>query len=148
MDRTRARQRICTILLLCAPFTIAHGCASPSAPIPPPSGGQVPNLDYATFVSNVEPILTRRGCDAGGDCHGGGIRGTLALSPQGAKDPAFDFAQVSQQVSATTPDASPILTRPLADAAGGTPHPYKPFASIADTDYVAIRTWARAGATP
>ena len=55
----------------------------------------MPNLDYATFISEVEPVLERNGCDAGGDCHGGGIRGTLALSPQGAKDPAFDFVQVS-----------------------------------------------------
>jgi len=108
----------------------------------------VPNLDYATFVSEVEPVLERNGCDAGGDCHGGGIRGTLALSPQGAKDPAFDFVQVSRQVSVSDADQSPILTRPLALAAGGTPHPYKPFATTADTDYVTIQTWVHAGVNP
>jgi hypothetical protein len=133
------------MLLLAAPFALAHGCASPSAPVPPPAGGQVPNLDYAAFVSTVEPALERRGCDAGGDCHGGGIRGTLALSPAGAKDPAFDFEQVSRQVSVLAPDSSAILTRPLALDAGGTPHPYKPFASTSDSDYVSIRTWVRAG---
>ena len=147
MDRTHARQRFRTMLLLGVPLWIAHGCASPSAPVPPPAGGQVPNLDYATFVSSVEPVLARRGCDAGGDCHGGGIRGTLALSPAGAKDAAFDFEQVSRQVSVSDPDQSPILTRPLAIDAGGTPHPDKPFASTADSDFVSVRAWVRAGVT-
>src|SRR5262245_56339263 len=94
------------------------GCASPVAPPDPPGGGPVLHLDYASFASEVEPILTGHGCDAAGDCHGGGIRGTLALSPPTAKDTRFDFDQVSLQVSASAPDASPILTEPLAVAHG------------------------------
>lgn len=121
------------------------GCSSPTSPVAPPGGGQSLTLDYAQFTASVSPILTRNGCDAGGDCHGGGIRGTFELSPQGAKDAAFDFRQVSLQVSAYDRDHSPILTEPLAIAAGGTPHAVKPFASTADSDYVSIRGWVDAG---
>ena len=100
------------------------------------------------FASAVEPILTTRGCDAGGDCHGGGIRGTLQLSPQTAKDPAYDFAQVSLQVTSNFPDESPILTRPLADVAGGTPHSVKVWPDTNDAEWRTIRAWVRAGVTP
>jgi hypothetical protein len=124
---------------------VLHGCRSASAPIMPPGGGETLTLSYATFAQSVEPVLTAHGCDATGDCHGGGIRGTLQLSPPGAKDVQFDFDQVVLQVSATDRDASPILTRPLALDAGGTPHPIKVFATTADSGYQAIHAWIMAG---
>jgi hypothetical protein len=93
----------------------------------------------------VEPVLTQRGCDATGDCHGGGIRGTFALSPASAKDVRYDFNQAILQLSASHPNLSALLTQPLADSAGGTPHPYKPFATTADTGYQAILQWAQDG---
>ena len=117
------------------------GCHDPVQPPGPPSGGHMLTLDYDEFVTSVAPVLARNGCDAGGDCHGGGIRGTLALSPQGAKDPAFDFAQVSLQVDPIEIDSSHILTKPLALAAGGVPHGVKVFATTADSGYQAIHTW-------
>ncbi len=135
-------------LALVALPVVHGGCASPTAPPPPPSGGQTAQLSFAAFQQTVEPVLVRQGCDAVADCHGGGIRGTLQLSPPGAKDAQFDFDQVCLQVSVTSPDQSPILTEPLADAAGGTTHPYEPFASTADTDYVAIRGWIMSGVSP
>ncbi len=124
------------------------GCTSPVAPPAPPSGGTALRLDYAAFASAVEPILVARGCDAEGDCHGGGIRGTLQLSPPSAKNSRFDFDQVSLQVLVNDPDRSPILTEPLAAAAGGTAHSVKPFADTTDTEYRTIRAWVRAGVTP
>ena len=124
------------------------GCASPAAPPRPPAGGTALHLDYAAFASAVEPILIAHGCDAGGDCHGGGIRGTLQLSPQTAKDTLFDFHQVSLQVTANFPDRSPILTQPLADSAGGTAHSVKVFADTNDVEWRTIRAWVRAGVTP
>jgi hypothetical protein len=130
---------------LAAGALITAGCSGPLDPPPPPTGGQAYVLDYAEFASAVDPVLTRRGCDAGGDCHGGGIRGTLALSPAGAKDVPFDFEQVCLQVNGADPAASPILLQPLAVSSGGDPHPYKPFADTADTDYVAILTWIEHG---
>ena len=88
------------------------------------------------------------GCDAEGDCHGGGIRGTLQLSPPTAKDAHYDFAQVSLQVTANFPGQSPILTRPLALAAGGTSHSVKVFADTNDAEWRTMRAWVRAGVTP
>jgi hypothetical protein len=126
----------------------SQGCSAPTRPPVPPSGGQTVTLNYATFAANVEPILVEHGCDATGDCHGGGIRGTLALSPPSAKDVRFDFDQVSQQVWPATPASSPILTQPLAIAAGGTPHPVKVFASTSDSEYVSILAWIQAAGTP
>jgi hypothetical protein len=124
------------------------GCASPAAPPAPPGGGSTLHLDYASFASAVEPILVAHGCDAGGDCHGGGIRGTLELSPQTAKDTRYDFGQISLQVTSSVPDQSPILTRPLADSAGGTAHSVKVFADTNDSEWRTIRAWVRAGVTP
>jgi hypothetical protein len=133
------------MLVVCALPGVVHGCRTPSGPAPPPGGGQALHLSYDGFAQSVEPVLAQHGCDAGGDCHGGGIRGTLALSPQNAKDIHFDFDQVSLQVSVTDPDRSPILTQPLADSAGGTPHGVKVFATTADSGYQAIRSWIHAG---
>src|SRR5215470_4708958 len=120
-------------------------CSAPTSPPPPPGGGSSLVLSFDRFQQTVEPVLVRHGCDATGDCHGGGIRGTLQLSPPGAKDVRFDFDQISQQVWVGNRDQSPVLTAPLALGAGGTPHPFKPFASTTDSDYVAIRQWIDAG---
>ena len=104
-------------------------------------------LSYPEYVQLVAPVVSRHGCDAEGDCHGGGIRGSLQLSPPGAKDTQYDFDQVTLQVWASNRDASPILTEPLALAAGGTPHSFKPFASTTDSGYVSIRQWILDGVT-
>lgn len=143
----RLAQRGAIAILVGSPF-VALGCASPTAPPPPPGGGLDFTPSYAQFASAVEPVLQRHGCDAAGDCHGGGPRGALELSPPGAKDLAFDFAQISLQVNPATPDSSRILTKPLSLAAGGVPHGVKPFATTADTDYVAIRSWILTGVNP
>ena len=126
---------------------VVQGCSSPTAPPAPPGGGQTLVLSFQQFEQTVQPVLVARGCDATGDCHGGGIRGSLQLSPPGAKDAAFDFGQVSLQVSAANRASSPILTEPLAIAAGGTAHSVKPFDSRSDPDYQTILAWIMAGVT-
>ncbi|MGH7725929.1 MAG: hypothetical protein ACREOU_10935 [Candidatus Eiseniibacteriota bacterium] len=136
------------VAILLAVPAVSHGCAGPTEPPPPPGGGEPLTLSFEQFESSVEPVLVAHGCDATGDCHGGGIRGTLELSPPGAKDTQFDFDQVSRQVTAAPIDASLILTEPLALAAGGTPHGVKPFATTSDPEYQAIRAWIEAGVTP
>lgn len=128
-------------LLLLAPSVLHYGCSRVVAPPTPPGGGQELVLSYDEFVASVEPILTSQGCDAGGDCHGGGIRGSFELSPQDDKDPQFDFDQVVLQVSATSPPASLILTEPLELAAGGTPHGFKPFLDTTNPDYQTMLQW-------
>ncbi len=124
---------------------VVHGCSSPTAPPDPPGGGTQIVLSYDEFVQTVSPVLEQNGCSATGDCHGGGIRGTLELSPPNAKNLQFDFEQASLQVSATDRDASPILTEPLAISAGGTPHGVKPFAATTDSGYISIRQWIQDG---
>jgi len=118
------------------------------APPAPPGGGTALHLDYTTFASAIEPMLVAHGCDAEGDCHGGGIRGTLQLSPSTAPNARYDYDQIVLQVTAAHPDQSPILTRPLADAGGGTAHPLKVWADTNDTEYRTVRAWVRAGVTP
>lgn len=141
----RGRRTAAVAIAMLAVSGMVHGCTSPTAPPSPPGGGGKLILSFDVFQSTVDPILSRQGCDAGGDCHGGGIRGTLQLSPQGAKDVRFDFDQVVLQVWPATPDSSPILTRPLALDAGGSPHPFKPFATTNDSDYRSIRQWIHDG---
>jgi len=128
-----------------AVLVLVSGCTTPTDPPAAPGGGRTFTLDYASFSTSVEPVITSRGCDAGGDCHGGGIRGTLALSPAGDKDPVFDFEQLSLQVDGADPEASPLLRKPLAEAAGGTPHGYVAFTSTDDPGYQAILAWIRDG---
>ena len=102
-------------------------------------------LDYDRFVSEVAPVLADRSCNAGGNCHGGGIRGTLQLSPNDERDLAFDFEQVSLQVWGDDPSGSPLLTNPLAVAAGGRPHAFEPFATTSDPGYQTLLNWINAG---
>jgi len=120
------------------------GCAGPTEPPPVPSGGTEAELDFARFVQDVAPILAAQGCAAAG-CHGGGIRGTYALSPAEAPDAGFDFDQTVLQVNPVDAFASPILAEPLAESAGGTPHQHEPFATADDEDYLAILAWIEAG---
>jgi hypothetical protein len=131
--------------LACA-GAVSAGCerASPADPAPP-SGGQVYVLDYDVFASQIDPILTAHGCD-NLNCHGGGIRGTFELSPQGDKNAAFDFAQASLQVYPPDPADSPLVVKPLAEECGGTTHAGgAAFTSLDDPDYLAILTWIEAG---
>jgi hypothetical protein len=102
-NRVDIRNGRCAVALLLALPTLGYGCSTPTAPAPPPGGGGSLNLDFAMFQQSVEPVLMQKGCDAEGDCHGGGIRGSLQLSPPGAKDDQFDFDQVVLQTSWADP---------------------------------------------
>jgi len=132
------------IVTVVATFLCA-GCRPATDPADPPTAGKVFDLSFEDFVETVEPILIKHGCDLEGDCHGGGIRGTFVLSPPDLKDPVFDFEQVQLQVLPHDITNSPILTKPLEEEAGGTPHSSEPFASKEDPDYSAIDEWIRRG---
>ena len=102
-------------------------------------------MSFSTFEATIHPVLVARGCSAAGDCHGGGIRGTFELSPPDDVDLAFDFEQSVLQVNGYAHEESPLLTKPLAEPAGGTPHSHEPFATADDPDYQAILAWIEAG---
>jgi hypothetical protein len=119
-------------------------CSSPTSP--EPAGGGTPFLlSFEQFQSTVQPRLHARGCSAGGDCHGGGIRGTFQLSPASTPDAGFDFEQARLQVWGATPTRSPLLRKPLAESSGGLPHAEEAFASAEDADYQRILEWILAG---
>jgi hypothetical protein len=128
-----------------ASAAVLAGCDAPIEP-KPPTGGQAYVMDYDSFAVRIDPILTAHGCDIVA-CHGGGIRGTFALSPSTDKDIVLDFNQASLQVNPSNPSASPLLLKPLAEAAGGVAHaaPFDAFASTDDPDYQAILAWIEAG---
>ncbi len=130
----------CTALLAVA----ACEKASPTDP-DPPSGGSKYVLDYNVFAAQIDPIMTSLGCDDV-NCHGGGIRGTFALSPDNDKDVALDFAQASLQVSPQNPPASALVSKPLDEACGGVGHGGGAFFhSLDDPDYLAMLAWIEAG---
>lgn len=113
-----------------------------------PGGGQALVLDYETFENDVVQIFTARGCDNSA-CHGGGIRGTFALSPSSDKDTDFDFDQASLQVNISALEGSALLLKPLSESSGGVAHagdgPTTTFASTDDPDYQTLRDWILAG---
>jgi hypothetical protein len=149
----RKHEKRCEIMRHAACAVAAAGCiavvsgcerASPTDP-QPPSGGQRYVLDYNVFTSQIDPILTARGCD-NSSCHGGGIRGTFELSPSNDNDPQFDFSQASLQVAPTNPPQSPLVMKPLAEECGGPGHAGgAAFTSLDDPDYLAILAWIEAG---
>ena len=117
--RAQFRRRASLVIASLALPGIVHGCSSPTSPPVPPGGGHTLSLSFETFQQTIDPILTQHGCDtvAGGDCHGGGINGSLRLSPPGAKDAQFDFDQVRLQVSATAVDGLETMRPPSQQAA-------------------------------
>ena len=127
-------------VLLCAGCGEDSGTTAPIA-----GGGEEFVLDAALYASVVAPIIIAKGCDAEGDCHGGGIRGSFQLSPRNSKDSDFDFVQVALQVNGYDPANSPILTEPLAAGNGATAHAFEPFADDSDPDYVSILNWILSG---
>ena len=122
----------------------AGGATDPTGP-DVAGGGQERVLDFETFRTSVVTVLHERGCSAMGDCHGGGIRGAFELSPAHDRDDVFDFEQSVLQVDDLAPAASPLLRKPLAEAAGGDPHAFVGFDSTDDPGYRAVLDWIEAG---
>ncbi len=135
--------------LLCAAGLVLAGCRSADPTTPsPPGGGRDYVLDAGVFAASVAPVFSARGCDTI-ECHGGGIRGTFALSPSADKDFDFDFAQARLQVNGDDPASSPLRLKPLSTAVGGAAHAGDAdggiFMSTADPDYQTVLSWIEAG---
>ena len=90
-------------------------------------------------------MLAAAGCKAGGDCHGGGIRGSYHLSSVEEEDLERDFEETRLQVFPFALDESPLLKKPLVEEAGGDRHEYEPFANGEDPRYRTLWNWVHGG---
>ncbi|HEX7842072.1 MAG TPA: hypothetical protein VF469_31590 [Kofleriaceae bacterium] len=96
---------------------------------------------FDAFKANVQPILTKHGCNAG-SCHGAPQSDFYTTCGQDDDQLTFNFSQAWSFVNTPVED-SQILRVPLAASAGGRGHTGgDQFASTSDADYTAIRTWA------
>ena len=100
------------------------------------------------FPTQVVPIFTKAGCNAGG-CHGksGGQNG-FALSLLGF-EPAEDYEYIVQEargrrISVAAPDQSLLLLK----ATGAVPHGGGKRLTAGESSYEVIRRWIAAGAPP
>jgi hypothetical protein len=99
------------------------------------------------FDTQIMPILTQAGCNAGA-CHGAAAgRGGLHLSLYGS-DPAADFATITQQwegrrVNTSQPERSLVLRKPLMDLDHGGD---QRFDAESEAARLLLR-WIREGAT-
>lgn len=143
--RRPAAESTLRAIAFCAALSLAFGCGDDPSDPNVPGGGGTYVLDPELFEAAVAPVLTAQGCDAAGDCHGGGIRGTYELSPTSAKNLDFDFGQSVLQVDGYNPTMSPLLLKPLAEATGGSPHGVTAFADTDDPGYLAILDWILQG---
>ena len=76
---------LATALLLVA--TAGVGCEQDGGPTKPDpvGGGQTFVLDAALYRQAVAPVLAQRGCDVGGDCHGGESAARSSSPPRGTR---------------------------------------------------------------
>lgn len=99
-----------------------------------------------SFATEVEPILTRAGCNSGG-CHGAQHgRGGFRLSLFGF-DPSFDYLQIVQsnegrRVVPSDPERSILLAKPALVMEHGGGEKLK----LHGRDYTRIRLWLEDGA--
>jgi hypothetical protein len=126
--------------------TLVVGLAACNAPVQPqpPGGGRELDLDYAYFVSHVEPIFEARDCTRTSGCHGGQGAGMMLLS--GGSDPHADFITVLPLTRPWDPPSSPLLQKPLAgvEVHGGGDI----FADSTDADYRTILAWIAGAKAP
>lgn len=102
--------------------------------------------DPPSFVNDVEPVLTRLGCNQG-VCHGKGVgQNGFRLSLRGYA-PELDHAWLTREyagrrVSLVSPDDSLILKKPLGEA----PHAGGKLFSRGTPAYELLQAWVVAGA--
>lgn len=101
-----------------------------------------------SFVREVEPVLTRFGCNSG-PCHGAALgRGGFRLSLL-AFDPVFDYEQIvrsneGRRVVVSDPERSILLAKP----AGVMEHGGGEKLKLNSPEYVRLRQWLEDGAPP
>ena len=100
------------------------------------------NASFASFKSNVQPILEEKGCGST-NCHGAPQSDFYITCGVNDEQIAFNFSQAWSFVNNPVDD-SQLLRVPLAVASGGRGHTGgDQFASAEDDDYTTIREWAQ-----
>lgn len=86
-------------------------------------------LDYNRFISEIEPLLLTETYASPGPspmtcfaCHGDTSHAAFTAFPLRMNEPRQNFVEASRHVEVLSPDTSDLLLKPLAIAAGGTPH--------------------------
>ncbi len=102
--------------------------------------------DVPSFVHDVEPLLTRLGCNQG-SCHGKGAgQNGFRLSLRGYA-PEMDYLWLTREydgrrINTATPENSLLLLKPL----GRAPHEGGKLMSVGSREYRLLLDWIRAGA--
>ncbi len=121
----------------------AEQLASVSLPVSVVGSGSLPQVD---FVRDINPVLSKLGCNQG-TCHGAAKgKNGFKLSLRGY-DPLFDVRAFtddhgSRRVNLASPDDSLMLLK----ASATVPHTGGLLARPADADYQLIRRWIEEGA--
>lgn len=119
-----------------------QGCSS-SLPTDFDASMYTSHSSFASFKSNVQPILRDKGCGST-NCHGAPQSDFYITCGDNDEQIAFNFSQSWSFVNDPVDD-SQLLRVPLAATAGGRGHTGgDQFTGTEDSDYQAIREWALA----
>jgi hypothetical protein len=138
------------ILIVVGFFFFETGCGH----IEPGAEGTISQLDHDVFQATIQGILDSRGCSQSG-CHyrdktdpnTGGPGGSLRIFECTGSSCTPDQLLANHDSAAgmadiTNPASSKLLTKPLAQSAGGIQHLGGDiFLSQNDPDYLAILSW-------
>ncbi|HWU89007.1 MAG TPA: hypothetical protein VN253_17195 [Kofleriaceae bacterium] len=119
------------------------GEGSCSTALPPgfAAGPFMANPSFASFQSDVQPILREHNCNAG-SCHGAPQSDFYITCGDSPEQLAFNFSQAWAFVNSPVDD-SQLLRVPLAVGGGGRGHTGgDQFASTSDPQYAKLKAWA------
>lgn len=105
------------------------------------AGPFMTNPNFASFQSDVQPILRDHNCNAG-SCHGAPQSDFYITCGDSPEQLAFNFSQAWAFVNVPADD-SQLLRVPLAVGSGGRGHTGgDQFDSTSDRDYATVKAWA------
>jgi hypothetical protein len=133
-------------------LVILWGCGT----VDPGTNGAARELDRAVFAAVIQPILDGRGCSEG-QCHyrdqsdpnSGGPGGRFKIfdceaDPCSQEELDGNFDSASGMVNRSSPTASRLLEKPLAESAGGIQHlGGDVFLDASDPDYQSMLAWSQ-----